>query len=106
MAFNGETIMDYMADLRASNGDIKLAVFWDNLAAHKSAKVQKAMAELGILAIYSAPYSPNDNPIECIFSILKRRYKCLRLQASSAETMADKERLVRKAVGLVNQRTI
>ena len=42
MAFNGETIMDYMVDLRASNGDIKLAVFWDNLAAHKSTKVQKA----------------------------------------------------------------
>ena len=39
------------------------------------------MAELKIMPIYNLAYSPDYNPIESIFSLVKNRYKRIRSQA-------------------------
>jgi len=70
----------------------------DNLAVHKTKQVQDRLTELGMVPIYSAPYSPNDNPIERVFGALKQAFRELRLQSDRTETAADKNRLVLAAV--------
>ena len=57
-------------------GDIVIA---DNLGAHKSAAVQRAIAAAGATLVFLPPYSPDLNPIELAFAKLKtivRRARC------------------------------
>lgn len=51
-----------------SPGDV---VVMDNLAAHKVAGVQEAVAAVGASILYLPPYSPDLNPIEQMFAKLK-----------------------------------
>ncbi len=50
-------------------GDI---VVMDNLTAHKVAGVRAAIEAVGARLLYLPPYSPDFNPIELVFSKLKR----------------------------------
>ena len=43
----------------------------DNLSVHKTNKVQKAMDDLNMIAIFSIPYSPQYNGIESYFFLIK-----------------------------------
>lgn len=49
-------------------GDV---VIMDNLAAHKTPAVAQALARLPVRVIYLPPYSPDFNPIECMWSQVK-----------------------------------
>lgn len=49
-------------------GDV---VIMDNLRAHKSPEVQKAIESVGATVRYLPPYSPDFNPIECMWSKVK-----------------------------------
>ena len=51
----------------------------DNLTVHHSRLVQAHMKELDITPIFNVPYSPEYNPIEVVFSLLKRTFKQIRL---------------------------
>lgn len=62
------------------SGDL---VILDNLASHKTAKVQATFQRHGIGYMYLPPYSPDFNPIENAFSKLKR------LVRSAAERTID-----------------
>ena len=53
----------------ARRGDLAIL---DNLPAHKTARVQAALARCRIEYLYLPPYSPDFNPIENAFSKLKR----------------------------------
>jgi transposase len=50
------------------NGDV---VIMDNLAAHKSSAVEKAIRAKGAWLLFLPPYSPDLNPIEMAFAKLK-----------------------------------
>jgi transposase len=39
------------------------------------------MKELGIPAIFNLPYRPEHNPIENVFSLVKNKYKRMKLQS-------------------------
>jgi putative transposase len=43
----------------------------DNLRAHKMEKIEKLFASKGIRIEYLSPYSPEFNPIEMLWSVLK-----------------------------------
>ncbi len=51
----------------------------DNLTVHHSRIVKSHMKELGFKAIFNVPYSPQYNPIELVFGLIKRVFKKLRL---------------------------
>ena len=61
----------YLNELREKNGDEKIAIFLDNLSAHKSDKSRAEGARLGFRFIFNVPYSPEYNPIEYVFSKVK-----------------------------------
>ena len=53
------------------NVEDKIALFMDNLSAHKSDKSKAEMTKLGFRYIFNVPYSPEFNPIEFVFSKVK-----------------------------------
>ncbi len=50
-------------------------VVLDNLGSHKGSRVRKLLRAAGIKLFFLPPYSPDLNPIEEMFSKLKRRLR-------------------------------
>ena len=48
-------------------------IYMDNFTAHKTDLVRKSFTDLECNAIFAPPYSPEFNPIELYFSLLKRK---------------------------------
>ena len=69
---------EFLQELRDQNGDEKIALFMDNLSAHRSEKSKVEMARLGFRTIFNVPYSPEFNPIEFAFSKIKSKFRALR----------------------------
>ena len=53
----------------------KMTLLMDNVSFHKTKKVKKLIENSGHHVIYLPPYSPNYNPIEFTFSVLKHTIK-------------------------------
>ena len=69
---NGESFLAYVERILAPTlkpGDI---VIMDNLGSHKAAAVNKAIRARGARRVFLPKYSPDLNPIEQVFSKLKR----------------------------------
>ena len=71
---------EWLTRLRNENGDEKICLFMDQLSAHTSKKSKAAMRQLGFRYIYNVAYSPDYNPIESVFSKIKRAFRALRAQ--------------------------
>ena len=69
----------HLLKLRVKAGKRPLALFVDNLWVHKQKEVRELMAKLDIRPIYNVAYSPEFNPIEAVFSKVKRQFSCQRL---------------------------
>lgn len=80
-ALNGEMFARFIKDLHAVRGRKKFALFLDNASFHKTNLVRDAAEELGIRLIWNVPYSPEYNPIESCFSVVKNHFKRARLNA-------------------------
>ena len=65
--------------LRAKAGRRPIALFMDNLWVHKRPECREMMAKLDIRPIYNVGYSPEFNPVEAVFSKVKRRFSSQRL---------------------------
>ena len=79
-AINGELFLAYVAQILVPTlkaGDI---VVMDNLSSHKVAGVKKAIESAGAKVLYLPPYSPDFNPIENVFSMLKTLVRKLKLR--------------------------
>ena len=69
--------------LKSSSIPKSSVVLLDNAAIHKTKLVKETAHQLGIELLYVPPYSPWFNPIEGIFSIVKRAfYKDLSIDES------------------------
>ena len=67
--------INFLNILRKRNGELKLALFMDNLSVHTCKNVREEMERLDIKPVYNAVYSPQFNPIEMAFSKVKAAYK-------------------------------
>ena len=68
----------YLQELRKIYPEEKIAIFLDNLSAHKSEKSKAEASRLGFRFIFNVPYSPEWNPIEYVFAKVKQRFRVLR----------------------------
>jgi transposase len=88
---NGQTFLAYIRDCLGPTlkpGDV---VICDNLASHKIEGVKEAVEACGAQIRYLPPYSPELNPIEMFFSILKThlRRRAPRTWPSIIEAIKD-----------------
>ena len=54
-------------------------LFMDNASIHKSREVKKHYLDLSITTVFNVAYSPEFNPIEAVFSKVKRLFNHQRL---------------------------
>ncbi len=92
-AADGDVFLAYLQDvlgpqLRA--GDV---VVMDNLSAHKVAGVRALIEARGAELRYLPPYSPDYNPIEACWSMVKQKLRCLRARTLEALDQAIPEAL-------------
>ena len=79
----------------------KLALFMDNLWFHKTNDMKKVFQQYDIFPLYNIPYSPETAPIEACFSVVKCRYKRMRLQCLVNDQPFDAEQHIHEAFDLV-----
>jgi transposase len=85
---NGESFQAYVEQVLAPTlqpGDI---VVMDNLGSHKSDAVRDILKKRGARLAFLPPYSPDLNPIEQVFSKLKRLLR--KAEARTVDTVCDK----------------
>ena len=92
---NGDKFIEYLDGVKAANGDAKICLFMDNLSAHTSERAKTAMREYGFRFIYNVPYSPEYNPIEFVFSQVKRNFKSMRARKLMGLIQDSHEALVK-----------
>jgi transposase len=103
---NIQKFKQYLQELRNLNGEDKIALFMDNLSAHRSEKSKAEMARLGFRCIFNVPYSPEFNPIEFVFSKVKQRFRALRARKMAGVIQDGHEAMVRQAVENVRKQDI
>ena len=81
-AVNGAVFLAYAEQILATTLVLGDLVVLDNLSSHKVAGVRDAVEARGATLLYLPPYSPDLNPIEQVFSRLKRL-----LRTEAARTM-------------------
>jgi transposase len=77
-SINIEIFIDFLKDLREVCHKEKIALFLDNLRVHHSNKVKEYCLTHNIPLIFNIAYSPEYNPIENFFSLVKNKYKRLK----------------------------
>lgn len=85
--------------IRTGGGPI--ALFMDQLGAHKSNDMMKFYADHDIKPILNVGYSPEFNPIEAVFSQVKRSYSRVRLNKLANDELFDQTAEVRAAFNKV-----
>lgn len=98
--------LEYLRELRRKNGTKRIAVFMDNLAVHKGDEVLTEMTKLNMVRIFNVPYSPEFNPIESVFSIVKQQFKRDRLIRVQYNRHPDIKKLILKAFYSVDKKAI
>lgn len=68
---NTDAMIDFLIRLRGSSEVSKLHLILDNGRAHKNRQVEAVARELGIIIHYLPSYSPNLNPIERLWKVLR-----------------------------------
>ena len=71
-AINNSDFCHYLKKLRVRFGKQPIALFMDRLPVHKSKDVKEWWEKLNIKPVFNVSYSPEFNPIEAVFSKVKR----------------------------------
>ena len=100
-AFNSEDFMAYLDLLRKYNKR-KLAVFMDQLMVHRAKNVKEYCERHDIMRIFNCGYSPEFNPIEGVFSQVKRYYVKERVNQLARGRLWDQTYWARKSFDVVN----
>ena len=91
-ACKGEDFRDFLIQLRSKVGK-PVSLFMDNATIHKKPCVKEQWSKLNMEPIWNIGYSPEFNPIEAVFSKVKRLFNSQRLNNLVNKTRfnADKE---------------
>ncbi len=71
-------VCEFLRKVKEANQEYRvIVVIWDNFASHRSKQVQAEAEKLGIHLVYLPPYSPDLNPIEQIWRVIRRELSTL-----------------------------
>lgn len=87
-----QDICEVLGEIREANAEFKVIIaLVDNFASHRSKAVQAEAKRLGICLVYLPPYSPDLNPIEQIWRVIRRELSTILVK--SADEMQEIIRL-------------
>ncbi len=87
--FDTDTFYTFLSSLIPRLPQGVKAIIMDNVAFHRSKKVTQLLESHNIVALFIPPYSPRCNPIEEVFSFMKRFYRTLYPLKYSLNTNVD-----------------
>ena len=67
-----ESVCEFLEEIRKRNPDKTIVIVLDNFRSHHANKTRRKAEELNISLVYLPPYSPDLNPIEQIWRVIKR----------------------------------
>ena len=97
---------DYLTNLRQANGDDAICIYMDNLRVHTSDITKGNMRELKFQWIYSLAYEPDLNPIEYIFSHIKKNFRELRAKKFMGLIQDSHLAMIHQSVNKVKKKDI
>ena len=68
---NTEVILSWVEQVLVPELEVGDVVIWDNASFHKSPKIKALIEEAGCELLFLPPYSPDLNPIEHFWAVLK-----------------------------------
>jgi transposase len=71
---NGEIFFSFIKEVINKLTDKEYIFLFDNVSFHKNKEMLKYITDMGHKYMFTPPYSPNLNPIENTFSIIKQKY--------------------------------
>ena len=102
---NTDKFIEYLQRIRFLNPFDRIALFMDRLSVHTCKQSKEKMRFLGIRQILNASNSPKFNPIETIFSVIKRNIKKERLKLVMKEEEEDLKAITAKEFNLIKKQT-
>ena len=82
---NSSSFSHFLSDLHFREGT---GILVDNASVHKTKEVQEVAKRKGYTLLFTPPYTPEANPIEMVFGIVKNRFYRLRYDPSFESTVA------------------
>jgi transposase len=95
---NTEKFNYYLEELKQKTRGYKASLFLDNLRVHHANLVRQKMEELEIGSIFNVAYRPEYNAIEHYWSLIKAKFKKLRLRALLDGEQRSGEELIEAAI--------
>jgi transposase len=89
---------DFLQKIKRKTKKKKVTVFMDNLNVHRSKMVKEKLDQLKFDYIFNAPYSPNGNPIESFFSVLKQKYRKLWMEELATGVQTNRKSKAERAL--------
>jgi transposase len=82
MVFKGhcdtEVVLAWVKEMLLPELSAGQTVVWDNATFHKSPRIAEAFEQAGVRLLFLPPYSPDLNPIEQFWSVLKAKVRRLK----------------------------
>lgn len=88
-AFNSVLLLDFLQECVTSNVFTSKTLIMDNVRFHKTESVLSFFSEKNISYDFLPPYSPQLNPIEEVFSVIKNRFYNLRPYPDSVDSLIN-----------------
>ena len=92
-ATDGDVFLAYLSEVLCPTLRTGQVVVMDNLSAHKVEGVKNLIEATGAKLLYLPPYSPDFNPIELCWSVVKQRLRHLKARSVAALDVALPEAL-------------
>ena len=85
---DGDVFLAFLTEVLCPTLRAGQVVVMDNLSAHKVAGVKEVIEAAGATVLYLPPYSPDFNPIEHCWSVVKQRLRQLKARSLEALEIA------------------
>ena len=87
--YNSDSFYNFIEALMPVLPSHTKALLMDNVSFHKTKKLKELVESKGISLLFIPPYSPRCNPIEEVFSIMKRFYRTLDVQRPMLQNIKE-----------------
>ena len=105
-SINSQAFIKFLDNLLGANQGRPLALFMDNCTVHHSKLVTAYLREHNVRVIFNVPYSPQYNPIELYWGLVKNLYRRTKLAATLKARRPNHHQLVTEALLEVEGATI
>lgn len=100
---DAEAMLDFFSKLEKTSKASVIHIIWDNGRANKNKLLEAALMNSRIKLHYLPPYSPNLNPLECLWKILREHVHYNRYYKSAEEFFRNVRDFFQKGIPKIGE---